>query len=116
MIFVHLLQALLDFAEVLLNDSNISEKDKSEYLNFILQSSKNQFNFVNQLSEIVKLQTNRVKLEPQRTNANRLIHYSVSSFTAQVVDKGLEIKVNVSESIHINTDERLFLIVDYQFN
>jgi signal transduction histidine kinase len=28
-----------------------------------------------------------------------------------VVDKGLEIKVNVSESFHINTDERLFLLL-----
>ena len=103
--------SIIGFAEVLINDPKISEKDKSEYLNFILQSSKNQFNFVSQLSEIIKLQTNRVKLEPQRTNANRLIHYSVSSFTGQVVDKGLEIKVNVSESIHINADERLFLLL-----
>jgi PAS domain S-box-containing protein len=103
--------SIIGFAEVLVNDPKIPEKDRSEYLNFILQSSKSQFNFVNQLSEIVKLQTNRVKLEPQRANANRLIHYSVSSFTAQVVDKGLEIKVNVSESTHINADERLFLLL-----
>lgn len=103
--------SIIGFAEVLTNDLNIPEKDKSEYLSFILQSSRNLLNLVNQLSEIIKLQTNRIKLEPQRTNANRLIHYSVSSFTAQVVDKGLEIKVNVSESIHINTDERLFLLL-----
>lgn len=103
--------SIIGFAEVLINDPNIPEKDRFEYLNFILQSSKNQFNFVNQLSEIIKLQTNRVKLEPQRTNANRLIHYSVSSFTAQVVDKNLTIKVDVSESIHINTDERLFIML-----
>jgi signal transduction histidine kinase/CheY-like chemotaxis protein len=103
--------SIIGFAEVLVNDPNIPEKDRFEYLNFILQSSKNQFNFVNQLSEIIKLQTNRVKLEPQRANANRLIHYSVSSFTAQVVDKNLAIKVDVSESIHINTDERLFLLL-----
>jgi len=102
---------IIGFAEVLINDPKIPEKDKFEYLNFILQSSRNLLHFVNQLSEIIKLQTNRIKLEPQRTNANRLIHYSVSSFTAQVVDKGLEIKVNVSESIHINTDERLFLLL-----
>lgn len=103
--------SIIGFAEVLLNDPNIPSKDRTEYLNFILQSSKNQFNFVNQLSEIVKLQTNRVKLEPQRANASRLIHYSVSAFTAQVVDKNLEISVNVNEAIHINTDERLFLIL-----
>jgi len=103
--------SIIGFAEVLINDPKIPENDKSEYLNFILQSSKNQFNFVSQLSEIIKLQTNRVKLEPQRANASRLIHYSVSSFTAQVVNKSLDLKVNVSESIHINTDERLFLLL-----
>lgn len=103
--------SIIGFAEVLINDPNISEKDRLEYLNFILQSSKNQFNFVNQLSEIIKLQTNRIKLEPERTNVSRLIHYSIASFTAQVVDKNLEIDVNVNELIHINTDERLFLIL-----
>lgn len=103
--------SIIGFAEVLMDDPNISEKDKTEYINFILQSSRNLLHFVNQLSEIIKLQTHRTKLEPQRTNVNRLIHYSVSSFTAQVVDKSLEVKVNVSESIHINTDERLFLLL-----
>jgi PAS domain S-box-containing protein len=103
--------SIIGFADVLINDPNISEKDRMEYLNFILQSSKSQFNFVNQLSEIIKLQTNRIKLEPERTNVSRLVHYSIASFTAQVVDKKLEIDVNVNESIHINADERLFLIL-----
>jgi PAS domain S-box-containing protein len=103
--------SIIGFADVLINDPNISEKDRMEYLSFILQSSKSQFNFVNQLSEIIKLQTNRIKLEPERTNVSRLIHYSIASFTAQVVDKNLEIEVNVSESIYINADERLFLIL-----
>jgi two-component system, sensor histidine kinase and response regulator len=103
--------SIIGFAEVLMNDSNIPDNDKHEYLNFILQSSKNLLHFVNQLNEIIKLQTNHIKLEPKRTNTNRLIHYSVSSFTAQIVDKNLEIKVNVKESIHINSDERLFLIL-----
>jgi PAS domain S-box-containing protein len=103
--------SIIGFAEVLLNDPNIPDKDKHEYLSFILQSSRNLLHFVNQLNEIIKLQTNRIKIEPQRTNANRLIHYSVSSFTAQIVDKNLEIKVNVSESIHLNADERLFLML-----
>lgn len=103
--------SIIGFAEVLINDPELDAKDRLEYLNFILQSSKTQFNFVNQLSEIVKLQTNRIKLEPQRTNANRLIHYAVSAFTAQVVDKSLEVKVDASEKIYINADERLFLLL-----
>ncbi len=103
--------SIIGFAEVLINDPELNEKERLEYLNFILQSSKTQFNFVNQLSEIIKLQTNRLKLEPQRANANRLIHYAVSSFTSQVIDKGLEIKVNTNENIFINVDERLFILL-----
>lgn len=100
--------SIIGFSEVLINDPELNEKERLEYLNFILQSSKTQFNLVNQLSEIIKLQTNRVKLEPHRANANRLIHYAVSTFTSLVVDKGLEIKVDTNESIFINVDERLF--------
>lgn len=103
--------SIIGFAEVLINDPQIPDKDKLEYLHFILHSSRNLLHFVNQLSEIIKLQTFRTKLEPQRTNLNRLVHYSVASFTAQVVDKNMEIKVEVNEAIHINADERLFLLL-----
>lgn len=103
--------SIIGFSEVLVNDLSLPEKDKLEYLNFILNSSRNLLHFVTQLSEIIKLQTNRLKLEPQRTNANRLIHYAISAFTAQVVDKNLEITVDVHESVHISTDERLFLLL-----
>jgi len=103
--------SIIGFAEVLSNDSQIPEKEKLEYLNFILSSSKNLLNFVTQLSELIKLQTHRIKLEPQRTNLGRLIHYSVSSFTSQTVGKDLKIKVNVGESFHISADERLFLLL-----
>jgi len=103
--------SIIGFAEVLINDPQIPDKDKFEYLNFILHSSRNLLNYVIQLNEIIKLQTHRTKLEPQRINVNILTHYSVSSFTAPVVDKSLQIKVNVSESMHINADERLFLLL-----
>lgn len=103
--------SIIGFAEVLINDTELDAKERLEYLNFILQSSKTQFNFVNQLTEIVKLQTHRIKLEPQRTNANRLIHYAVSAFTSQVVDKSLEINVDANEKIHVNVDERLFILL-----
>lgn len=103
--------SIIGFAEVLINDPELPENEKNEYLDFILQSSRNLLHIVTQLSEIIKLQTHRTQLEPQRANVSRLVHYSVSSFTAQVVDKGLEIKVNINESIHINADERLFLLL-----
>lgn len=103
--------SIIGFAEVLLSDPKIPEKEKSEYLNFILQSSRNLLHFVNQLSEIIKLQTFRTKLEPQRTNVNRLVHYSVASFTSQIVDKNLQVNVNINESLHITVDERLFLVL-----
>lgn len=103
--------SIIGFAEVLSNDPQIPEKEKLEYLNFILSSSRNLLHFVNQLSEIIKLQTHRIKLEPQRTNLSRLVHYTISSFTSQVVNKDLKIKVNVGESFHISADERLFLLL-----
>lgn len=103
--------SIIGFAEVLINDPEIPEKERTEYLNFILQSSKNLLQFVNQLNEIIKLQTHRTKLDPQRANVNKLIHYAIASFTSQVVSKGLEIKVDVHESVHINADERLFLVL-----
>ena len=71
--------SILGFSEILLNDTTLSEKEKVEYLSYINDSSQNQLQLINDLLDWSRLQTGRLKIEPQRTSVQHLVFNSVSS-------------------------------------
>ncbi len=99
--------SILGFSEILLNESNLSDSEKAEYLSYINDSSQNQLHLINDLLDWSRLQTGRLKITPQRINAQNLVFNCVSSLTGDAVRKNIEIKVEVPESLYIKVDERL---------
>ncbi len=99
--------SILGFSEILLNDPNLSEEEKREYLTYIFDASQNQLQFVNYLLDWAKLQTGMMKFEPQRLKASKIIHDTVSSLTGNAIRKNIEIKVEAPENLYIQGDERL---------
>jgi signal transduction histidine kinase len=49
--------SILGFAEILLNETSLSEKDKMEYLKYIYDSSQNQLQLINYMLDWSRLQT-----------------------------------------------------------
>lgn len=103
--------SILGFSEILLNESSLSERDKSEYLNYIHDSSQNQLQLINYLLDWSRLQTNRMKIEKRRLHAQSVIFNCVSLLTGNAIRKNISIKVNISENFYIEADERLLSIV-----
>lgn len=99
--------SILGFAEILLNEPDISENEKNEYLSYIYESSQAQLQLVNYLLDWSRLQTGRVKLEPQRLKAQSLVYNCVSALTGNAVRKNIDIRLNVPETIFIQADEKL---------
>jgi len=99
--------SILGFSEILLNETKLSDSEKTEYLSYINDSSQNQLHLINDLLDWSRLQTGRLKIVPQRINAQNLVFNCVSSLTGDAVRKNLEIKVEVPESLYIQADERL---------
>lgn len=99
--------SILGFAEILLSEADLSESDKQEYLNYIYDSSLHQLQLVNYLLDYSRLQTGRIKIEPQRINAKYIINNCISSLTGNVIRKNLTVKISVPEDINILADERL---------
>ncbi len=99
--------SILGFAEILINEQNLSNAEKLEYLTYIHESSQNQLQLINYLLDWSRLQTGRMKIEPQRLHAQTVVFNCVSSLTGNAIRKNLEIKVNVSDKIHVQADERL---------
>ncbi|GBD86682.1 sensor protein EvgS precursor [bacterium BMS3Abin03] len=99
--------SILGFSEILLNEPNISDKEKAEYLAYINDSSQNQLQLINYLLDYSRLQTGKLKIDPQRVQAQSTVFNCVSSLTGVAVRKNIDIKVNVRESFFVEADERL---------
>ncbi len=98
---------LLGFSEILLNESDITEEERSEYLQYIYDSSKSQLDYINCLLDWSRLQTGRVKVEPSRLNIKNAIANAVAPLTGVAVRKNIDIKVDVDPDLFMNADERL---------
>ena len=103
--------SILGFSEILLNEPNLSEKDKAEYLNFINGSSQNQLQLINYLLDWSRLQTGRMRLESERLHAQTLVFNCISSLTGNAVRKDIDIKILIKDSLYIRVDERLLTLV-----
>lgn len=99
--------SILGFTEILLNETQLSEAEKTEYLNYIHDSSANQLQLVNYLLDWSRLQTGRLNIEPNRLQAQNIILNCVSSLTGNAIRKNIEIKVKVNNNLFIKADERL---------
>jgi signal transduction histidine kinase len=99
--------SILGFSDVLLQETGLGEKEKVEYLKYINESSHNQLQLINYLLDWSRLQTGRLKIDPQRIHAQSVVHNCVSSLTGMAVRKNVNIKVEVPDTLFIDADERL---------
>jgi len=99
--------SILGFSEIILNESQLPEKDKVEYIRFIHDSSQSQLQLINHLFDWSHLQTGRLQLETQRLHAQSITYNCVSYLTGLAVRKNIHIDVKVPEAFHIDADERL---------
>jgi signal transduction histidine kinase len=101
--------SILGFTEVLMNDPNLNEADRNEYLSFIHDSASNQLQLINYLLDWSNMQIGRLNLNPQRIQAQSIVFNCISNLTGNAIRKNIEIKSHVPESIYIKADERLIL-------
>ena len=99
--------SILGFSDVLLQETGLSDKEKVEYLKYINESSQNQLQLINYLLDWSRLQTGRLKIDPQRIHAQSVAYNCVSSLTGMAVRKNVNIKVEVPDTLFIDADERL---------
>jgi signal transduction histidine kinase len=103
--------SILGFSEILLNETNLADKEKAEYLSYINDSSQNQLRLINDLLDWSRLQTGKLKVEQHRVHAQSMVFNCVSSLTGNAIRKNIDIKVNIPGNLHISVDERLLMQV-----
>jgi len=98
---------LLGFSEILLNEQDITEDERNEYLRYIYDASKSQLNLINCLLDWSRLQTGRIKVEPIRLNVKSVVSTAVTPLTGDAVRKNIDVKIEIPADLYINADERL---------
>ena len=98
---------LLGFTDILLQERDLPEEERVEYLTYINEASKTQLNLINQLIDWSRLQTGRIKPEFSRLNLRMLIQNIVNGWLHEATRKRIDIKTDVPADISINADERL---------
>jgi len=99
--------SILGFTEILMNEPDLTQNEKNEYLNYIHESSQNQLQLINYLLDWSRLQTGRMKIESERIHALTIVFNCIASLTGNAIRKNIDIKANVPENIFIKADEKL---------
>ncbi|MBN1299880.1 MAG: response regulator [Melioribacteraceae bacterium] len=99
--------SLLGFSEILLNEPDLVEKERLEYLEYIHTASSLQLQFINNLLDWSRLKTGKTRLEIKRVSIRDIISNQVSLLTRNAVQKDIEIVVQVGSELYVSADERL---------
>lgn len=99
--------SIMGFAEILLNEPNLPETEKQEYLTYIYESSQSQLHLINYLLDWSRLQSGKMKIEPERLRVSNIVYNSISSLTGNAIRKNIEIRADIPDDIIILADERL---------
>ena len=99
--------SILGFTEILMNEPDLTQNEKNEYLNYIHESAQNQLQLINYLLDWSRLQTGRIKIESERLHALSLVFNCIASLTGNAIRKNIDIKASIPDNIFIKADERL---------
>jgi PAS domain S-box-containing protein len=103
--------SILGYTDLLLNDREMPEDKRVEYISFIQDSAKNMLALVNSLLDWTRLQTGRIKFEPKRINAKVLVNSSIRMLDGMAMRKNINLVANLEPEVFVHADENLLLQV-----
>jgi PAS domain S-box-containing protein len=101
--------SILGFTDFLLNEKDLTEEKRTQYIRFIEESARNMLELVNSLLDWTRLQTGRIKFEPNRINAKQVVDKSIQILSGAALRKGIDLKSELSDNLFIHADENLLL-------
>ncbi|MCZ6703175.1 MAG: hybrid sensor histidine kinase/response regulator, partial [Ignavibacteria bacterium] len=99
--------SILGFTDLLANDDELTDDERKQYVNYIQESSKSMLSLVNSLLDWTRLQTGRIKFEPERLEAKSLVDKIIHSMSGVAIQKGVEIYSTVATNRFIFGDSNL---------
>jgi PAS domain S-box-containing protein len=101
--------SILGFTDLLINDKDLTEDEKKQYILYIQESSHSMLALVNSLLDWTRLQTGRIKFEPQKLDAVQIIEDSQKTLSGISMQKGIEI-INLTKGEKLVFADKSLLI------
>lgn len=103
------LSSILGYSETLLQDPNISEDERNDYLNIINQNSYRANKLINDLFEFSLYENCNYKLDLKKTDICELLRRIIASYINEFEHKGFEYKFDIlEEEYYVMIDELKF--------
>ena len=99
--------SILGFTDLILNDKTLTGEERNQYVRYIQESSNAMLSLVNSILDWTRLQTGRIRFEPQRINASELISKSIRALAGTAFHKNITINSTVPDDIFIYVDPDL---------
>jgi PAS domain S-box-containing protein len=99
--------SILGFTDLLSSDESLSDEERKQYVKYIQESSKSMLALVNSLLDWTRLQTGRIKFEPQKIEARLIVEKSINTISGTAFQKGIRILSTVGDEYHIFVDKNL---------
>ncbi len=103
--------SILGFTDLLLSDSELSPTERRQYVEFIQESSKSMLSLVNSLLDWTRLQTGRIRFEPDRVEAFKIIEKSFNALSGVAFQKNISLVSTVAEDVFVFVDQDLIFQV-----
>ncbi len=99
--------SILGFTDLILNDETLTSDERNQYVRYIQESSNAMLSLVNSLLNWTRLQTGRIRFEPERTNASELVSKAIRALAGTAFQKNITINSDVPDDIFIYVDSDL---------
>lgn len=103
--------SIMGYTDILLTESDLDEERKRKYIEFIQHSSKSMLALVNSLLDWTRLQTGRIKFEPERINAVSIVQNAFQILSGAAIQKGINLKSEFENDLYVHADLNLLLQV-----
>lgn len=103
--------SILGFTDLLLDDEGLSDIEKKQYIQYIKDSSRSMLSLVNSLLDWTRLQTGRIKFEPQKTNITDIALDSLNALSGAAFQKNINIYSELEFNTSVYIDKNLILQV-----
>jgi PAS domain S-box-containing protein len=101
--------SILGFTDLLLTDEELSEEEKKQYAMYIQESSRSMLSLVNSLLDWTRLQTGRIKFEPEKFHVVTIIDEAIQVLSGSAFQKKIDIVNSVKEDLIVFADKGLLL-------
>lgn len=101
------LTSMLGYMELILEDKELNEDKKKEYLDIIYSKGNSLYSLMEEFFQLSKLESNDIKLNLKEINISELIRQNIISFYSQIEKYNIKVCINIpNEDVYIISDEK----------